>query len=279
MIKKLAIKLFGIFALLTITCHAHTVLLSGTINETNNSWGPSGSGALVAADKILLTDDILVPKGTTLTILPGTRIVAENLNNPTLSQHNLFAGIEISNYGKVIAKGTKENPILFQGAKELARTWQGFFSLGTLILENVGISDATCGVTASGGSLQITGCSFLRNETAIMLWGWQNTRIQQSLIKDNLDGISCASTPAIISENTIKDNQVGVRILQGESGPLITNNSFENNSQYHIFNLSVVDINAYPNTWDLEATSLLKKLYDGRVEPEAGVIIIDPECF
>ncbi|HPQ10184.1 MAG: right-handed parallel beta-helix repeat-containing protein [Bacillota bacterium] len=274
--KRKRILTLGLVVVLAAFTFASSVEIAGTIDETNNIWGPEGSGALIAAETIVLTGDIVVPQGIILTIMPGARIVAQNVQNPNLSQNNLFSGLEIAVHGKVAAFGTKEQPISFSGKLSEPGSWQGFFTLGSLTLQNVIITDAECAVTASDGSLQISSCTFRGNNTAVRLWGWQNAKIQQSLIENNIDGISCSSTPATIQGNTIKDNNVGIRILLGESVPVITENTFLSNREYHIYNLSVLDVKAYPNTWDVPLELLYEKIFDGRVEPEAGLVIVEP---
>lgn len=250
-----------------------TINFAGVVDLKTCIWGPSGSEALLADEVIFLTDDVVVPEGITLTILPGTKIVANNIHNPVLSADNLFNGLEISIYGTLEALGKSDNPVCFQGLEPSRGIWQGIFSLGTVKVEHAFIQDAITGITSSGGQMQLENCILFNNQTAIALWGWQISKINKCSLTNNIDGIATASTPATITENVIENNDVGIRILLGEVGPVIKNNTFLHNHTYHIYNLSVNDIIAYPNNWDLPFELLEAKLFDGYREPEAGLIL------
>lgn len=270
-LKRTVLKIIVIC--LTIGNLSLALDFAGVVDLKTCIWGPWGSEALLADEIIFLTDDVVVPEGITLKILPGTKIIAKYIHNPVLSADNLYSGLEISIYGALEALGKTDSPICFQGLEPSRSIWQGIFSLGTVKLEHAFIRDAVTGVTSSGGQMQLENCMFSNNQTAIALWGWQISKINKCSLTNNIDGIATASTPATITANVIENNDVGIKILLGEVGPLIKNNTFLHNHTYHIYNLSVSDIIAYPNNWDLPLEQLEGKLFDGYMEPEAGLII------
>lgn len=260
-------------SILLVSITSFATSISGIIDENNCIWGPAGSKAHISGDIIFITGDVIVPEGITLRILPGTVVKVINKENPNLSKDNLFYGTELAIYGTLAAEGTKDNPIIFAGAETYLGSWQGIFSLGNLKLDNVYLKDAVSAIYSSGIAVYVSSCSLLNNITAISLQGWQSATIEESVIENNIDGIACASTDAKIKGNIIANNDVGIRILLGESGPYITENHFTDNRSYHIYNLCNRDIIAYPNQWDLPSEKIFEKIFDGRVEPEAGSVI------
>ncbi len=247
---------------------------AGLVSLDTCIWGPLNSKAQVRGETIVLTGDVIVPEGITLTILPGTKVKAQTITNENIAPDNLFSGLELNISGTLLALGTREEPISFSGYSSIKGSWQGLFSSsGVLKLKNVIIEAANQGVFVSGGALEITDCVIRQNKTGITLMGWQNCSINNCLISENIDGIACASTSTLISNNTISNNDIGIHIMYGESGPTIINNHFENNHSFHIVNLATCNIIAYPNFWDRALDSLGSMLYDGYSEPEVGLIL------
>lgn len=268
-LKKHLCVLFFLFIPISIIA----VNISGYIDKTNCIWGPIGSNAQIEAECIYLTGDVIVPTDMTLAILPGTTIKANYIDEPKLSAKNLYPQLEIAVYGRLEAIGTEEKPICFSGTINNLGHWQGIFCEGALKITYATIEDAISGITSAGAHIDISYSNFRNNQTGISLWGWQTSSIKNCLISENIDGIASASAIASIENNNIQNNNIGIKINFGEVAPKITNNTFKNNTQYHIFNLCITDVLAYPNFWDMPLDNLKDKLFDGRKEPEVGVVI------
>ncbi|MGA2386562.1 MAG: hypothetical protein ABSG33_08515 [Candidatus Bathyarchaeia archaeon] len=111
-----------------------------------------------------------------------------------------------------------------------------------------------------------------------------------ALIENNLvenctrDGMAISST-AVVENNTLINNNIGMFIFNFYSGPsfptptlpTVTGNNILNSSKYNIYYQSNMDLNATYNWWgttNLQAIS--QTIYDHASDPTIGTVTIDP---
>jgi parallel beta-helix repeat protein len=199
---------------------------------------------------ILVTGDVHVPVGITLTIAPGTKIRFTKID--PASDRNLF-GINSPYYpqteiiitGRLIAQGTPDKPILFTSAeaKPQPADWGTLNFLGSdgNVVENCRIEYAYNGIHAHGAKVLIKNNTIRKTAVAISVKKEEEAKgtpgfgipadivVSGNLIEENKGGINVRYSRAVISHNTIRDNKFfGIWIkeqCQGEiSGNEITAN-------------------------------------------------------
>ncbi|HEY6839504.1 MAG TPA: right-handed parallel beta-helix repeat-containing protein [Geobacteraceae bacterium] len=177
---------------------------------------------------IVVTGDVCVPPGITLTIEPGTKIRFRKIEAE--SDRNLFAAdspyypqAEIIVTGRLIAKGTPERPILFSSAegKPKPADWGALNFLGNTanVLENCRIEYAYNGVHAHGAQVLIKNCTLTKNSVAISFKKEEEAKgspgfgigsdlvVSGNLIEGNKGGINVRKSSATITHNIIRDNK------------------------------------------------------------------------
>ena len=113
------------------------------------------SSDTVWAGEVIVSEDILVPTGVTLTILPGTTIRVALSDSTKMEPEYMSPLTEITIRGKLKAEGTKGAPVFFLRAEgDGAGNWSGIIiDGGTVHLRSCTIQDAETGVYALKGAL------------------------------------------------------------------------------------------------------------------------------
>jgi parallel beta-helix repeat protein len=202
------------------------------------------------AGDILVTGDVHVPVGVTLTIAPGTKVRFARIGSG--SDRNLFGTdspyypqAEIIVTGRLIAKGTPDLPILFTSAeaKPQPADWGTLNLLGSdgNVVENCRIEYAYNGIHAHGAKVLIKDNTIRKTAVAISVKKEEEAKgtpgfgipadivVSGNLIEENKGGINVRYSRAVITHNTIRDNKFfGIWVkeqCQGEiSGNEITAN-------------------------------------------------------
>jgi parallel beta-helix repeat protein len=238
---------------------------------------------------VLVNGDIYVPPGVTLTVLPGTTVKFKRIDEK--SDQNMF-GLDSPYYpeaeliirGKIIARGTSKDTIVFTSAEIDARAkdWGAINLLGSEgnIVEHCKILFAYNGIHGHGSSarirynefakngvgvsfkmeeespdapwfgkesnMQIIGNRFIKNKGGI---GFRNSSgtIKHNLIEDNkFFGIFPKDrAKALISHNQITGNKKGIYLYQAQEIKLENNNIYDNLD----YNIAVAEAQDY----DIEA--------------------------
>ncbi len=208
---------------------------------------------------------VSVPKGGSLVIAPGTRVLFRK-----------DAGLSVQ--GTLIAQGNKEQRITFT-AQEPA----GDSSWGEILLEY------------SAGS-RITYCTFeyatwglhshftpltLANNIFRYNYGGMRFRsgpmqIIHSVFSDNTIGIRSYRGNAVIRENRITGNETGIFVREKGGGLTISANNLAGNRGYgiRVGDFNNEDISAGDNWWGQGDPS--QYLFDGRSEPGIGIVRYEP---
>jgi len=111
----------------------------------------------VAGSPYILTGDITVVFGVTLTIQPGV-VVQMNPGDANFGGFHTFR-TEIRVDGTLVALGTPEEPIVFEGTVPGRNTWTGIridFAGGVATLEHILVRDASFGIYSAANAEQLT---------------------------------------------------------------------------------------------------------------------------
>ena len=185
----------------------------------------------VWAGKILITGDVVVPDGMTLTIQPNSIIGFD----PASGVHQLIV------YGTLFAEGEPDRFITFGslGTSDnppTAGDWFGILLEETSVnsrLVYCRIRHADTGVACRSDSLQVENCLLTDNELAI-LCDDVAPLISQNEISKNGYAIKCINDAAPeINSNTIQANEYGI-ICDDDSRATINNNELSSNYQHAI---------------------------------------------
>ncbi len=226
-----------VFLLLSLAILLQPVLAtttSGTLTQ-DETW----------TGEILITGDIVIPEGITLTVLPGTFIafLGDGSDNDveTVVLNELWRGkSNLIVRGDLIIQGEEDSRVFIGGLAPDANRptpvwWGGIIfeglNVGSLI-EYAEIRYADVALVFTGSSLpRITNSIIADNDVGIMTFDFSSPRIIGNTIgKNKLWGISCYdfSFP-MISENSIKGGEVGIG-CQDSSFPVIQYNEFADNN-------------------------------------------------
>lgn len=219
-IKPASIKSLALAALLLCTgCRQEQVteLAKQTIDR-DTTW----SGIVV------VSGDVYVPPGVTLTIAPGTIVKFKKIDEK--SDQNLFhldspyyPEAELIIRGRLIAKGTPEKQIVFTSAEMTPNPadWGAINFLGSEgnVVEYAKIYCAYNGIHAHGSSVRVANCEFARNGVGISFKKEEETpdapwfgkpsdlQITNSVFSKNKGGIGCRNSTAEILHNEIRENK------------------------------------------------------------------------
>ena len=210
----------ALLALLAVSqeCRAAAREVGKEILQKDTTW--SGD--------ILITGDVQVPAGVTLTITPGTTVRFKKIGAE--SDRNLFGldspyypQAEIVVLGRLLAKGSAEKPILFSSAETSPQPsdWGSLNFLGGKgnLIENCRIEYGYNGVHAHGAEVLIKDNIFRKNAVAISVkkedeavgtpgFGISaDITVTGNLVQDNKGGINVRVSRAVITGNTIRDNK------------------------------------------------------------------------
>lgn len=219
-IKSDWIKPLFLIALLTVAgCQKPRVTeLSKQTIDKDTTW--SGN--------IVISGDIYVPPGVTLTIAPGTIVKFKKIDEK--SDQNLFdidspyyPEAELIIRGKLIARGTPDNYIVFTSAEMTPRAadWGAINFLGSEgnEVEYVKIYCAYNGIHAHGSSVTVSHAEFARNGVGISFkkeeekpavpWFGKpsHLKISYSIFSKNKGGIGFRNSSADIRHNEIRENK------------------------------------------------------------------------
>ncbi|AJE02483.1 NosD domain-containing protein [Geobacter pickeringii] len=177
--------------------------------------------------EIVVTGDVSVPPGVTLTIEPGTTVRFRKID--PASDRNLFGTdspyypqAEIIVTGRLIARGSAGKPILFTSAEAVPQPadWGALNFLGSTgnVVEHCRIEYAYNGIHAHGAQVQIRDSILAKNAVAISVKKEEEAKgtpgfgipaditVTGNLVEGNKGGINVRTSRAVISRNTIRNN-------------------------------------------------------------------------
>ncbi|RMF58615.1 MAG: TonB family protein [Calditrichaeota bacterium] len=256
----------------------------GTLTE-NTTW----------QGVINLDGDVIVPKGITLTIEPGSRILCTPNKDKTGSGMDPEK-VEIIVLGVLQANGKSgEGQIVFTSGRENPQMndWYGIIfkkKKNTSSLNHSIVEYAYKGITCYGSSPQIDGCEIRFNYyIGVSCEIRSRPIIRNSIILGNgFAGITSELASEPIVENTvITQNANGVIVfdrsrvdlgsINGDELHSTGENRIFNNFEIDIYNRTTNELYAQNNIWNVNSPSEIHaKIYDTQDNPTVGAVIIEP---
>jgi parallel beta-helix repeat protein len=261
--KRLLVPILFIYALLgptwglfAIPAHAEEeeLFFSDTIIHQDMTW--SGNIAVKGV--------FVVGRGATLTIQPGTMVRFHRID----ANNDQIGDSEIRVLGRIMAPGTRENPITFKSAEKnpAPKDWSYvliFASARKNFLQYCIFRDAFTGLQVHFSTASVSDSIFINNNEGLR-FGRAKFTITHNLIENNNIGIRFTRMegPVEISGNNITRNRIGIFLAPssqqivdffepGRTGRpwneghlVITGNNIQKNTDYNL-NLGAKQI------WDL----------------------------
>ena len=250
--------------------------------------------------EILIAGDVEIARGATLTIMPGTivkfaKIEADGPANLYDDKTNYFSRAELIVKGKLSAKGSKDNKIVFTSAERSPRPgdWGAinFNDSTDHLLAYCDISYADTGIHGHGAQVKVGNSYLHHNGVGIALKNLAKLRTQstmslvQNQIIGNGGGILCgAGSRCSISHNQISNNKLygiygkmasssqvkynnimyngkGI-ILYATQGFQLADNNISDNEEYNVSLLEGQrwNVDARHNWWGTKDESRIKDL-------------------
>lgn len=182
----------------------------------------------------LITGSIIVPSGQSLEFGPGCKVyIGGNYSTITV-------------FGQLIAKGTREDPVIFQSAKPRPNPWDWdriyCRSKNRSVFEHCIIRHSNYGICVENGSVAIDHCIFERNSLhglvvrnssvtlnnstftkghvlAVFCEEGAQVRAESLFVSGNITGLACAEKSDFeMRGGTISNNTNGLAVLDGLFG-------------------------------------------------------------
>ncbi len=245
---------------------------------------------------ILINGSVWVKKGVTLTIEPGTVMKFKRTDR----DNNGIGDGEIIVEGRVVARGTKGNKILFTSLEEkpAPNDWSYVLLLSAgadNVFEYCEFRYAFTGFQAHYSTARIADCVFQDNQEAI-LYDRSHVVIEHNTLAHNDIGIRFMRLEGrvTIRENLITGNNIGILFMKparktfninaettphGLEPPLITNNNIYGNRAYNykIGARKPVDLDAANNWWGSPMKKDIEKfIFDRKDDAALGRVLYFP---
>ncbi len=180
-------------------------------------WIPSfASGSVIISNtvwegEVLISEDILVPEGITLSIKPGTIIRVTPSESTKTDPEYMSPLTEITVRGILKAEGNEDTPIVFISTKgDESSNWAGLIiDGGTAHLSSCRIQNAETGIYIINGTLNMKDSVIKENRYGLVAQG-EGTKvgIKNTLIRENDYGIFSFRGAKVDSSGSItKDNK------------------------------------------------------------------------
>lgn len=247
----------------------------------------------------IVTGVVVVGRGATLTIAPGSRILFKKIDR----NHDGIGDSELRVLGGIQARGTRQDPIYFGSAEETpsAKDWSYlliFASGQKNALQYCTFEYGFSGLQVHFSTATVSDCTFTNNNEGVR-FGRAKLTFDHNLVRNNNLGVRFTRMegPVEIRHNEITANRVGIFLVPsgqnivdffepGRTGKpwneghlAITANHIYGNEEYNL-NLGakqVWDLKVSGNWWDSNDAAVIEaKIYDHRVDESLGKAIYKP---
>lgn len=245
--------------------------------------------------EVQVKGDVTVPKGVTLSIDPGTRIIIDAKSDATKSGKDP-KHVEITILGRILAEGTtNDGRIVFTSSASQPQMYDWY---GIIIknlkepsrLKHCIIEYGYKGITCYGSSPEISNCEIRYNQYAgVSSEVRSNPIVRNSTLSGNeFAGLLCelASNP-VVEKNVISQNLNGIVIfdrsqpdlgrLSAAEGESVGENIILNNFETNIYNNSTIEIYAQNNIWNTTGEAQIQEtVFDNAQNPSKGKVLFMP---
>ncbi len=172
-------------------------------------------GDMVWQGRIEVAGTIRVPQGSRLIIMPGSIIefVKKDTNGDGIGENGIMV------QGRLIARGTKEEPIVFRSAEKIKAMgdWDSInimdSALGQNLIENCIIEDAYRGLHFHFSNVAVHNSIILNNYRGIQFQESQ-VDLRGNYLAGNNSGVQGRDSDLIFSDNTLQNNYVGANFFR-----------------------------------------------------------------
>ncbi|MBI5203470.1 MAG: hypothetical protein HZA11_00965 [Nitrospirae bacterium] len=245
---------------------------------------------------ILIYGTVWVKRGVTLIIEPGAVIKFKKQDR----DNNGIGDGELIIEGRIIARGTKKDRIIFTSAEEKpdAKDWSYLLFLATgsdSILDYCEFRYAFSGLQIHYSNAKVSNCFFEKNNEGLR-YNRSNVVIEHNNFLDNEIGIRFVRLEgkAVINDNMISKNNVGILFMQphgktvnfymeqpvsGIELPVIVNNNIYNNNDYNykIGERRSIALDVTKNWWGSAKSEAIEEfIYDKKSDNNLGEVIYSP---
>jgi len=183
--------------------------------------------------EVVLADDFQVPRGRTLRILAGTRVLVRPADTTKTEPEYLDNATELLVRGRLIVEGTAARPVVFEllpaePAGEGDSRWGGIiFDGGDGEIRHARLSGADTGVTLLGSSPAISDVDISGVRLGIAAHRGSAARLTRVSVQAQEGGISCwpGSSPTLESVAAVAAEHEGLLVAPG-AAPRIAGSSF-----------------------------------------------------
>jgi hypothetical protein len=242
---------------------------------------------------------VVVGRGATLTINPGTTVLFEKVD----TNNDSIGDSEIRVLGRLLARGTHDDPIFFQSAaaNPHRKDWSYilFFTSGQeSVVEHCVIKHGFSGLQAHFSTVNIANVTFQDNHEGLR-FGRARLSIRNNRFVDNDVGIRFTRMegPVSISFNEIRKNRIGVFLVPSGQNTqdffepdrtgkpwntgrlLITKNNIVDNSWYNVSlgEKQFWDLDMTDNWWGTDSVSKIRQtVFDKWRDATLGSVILEP---
>lgn len=181
-------------------------------------WCSAAGAAILVKDTVwqgdvAIAEDIVIPKGITLTIRPGATIRAAAAESTKTEPEYLSSLTELTVRGRLIVEGTERQPVVFTGAGQTPGSWAGIIvDRGSAQLSWCRISHAETGIASLGGAVTLESVTLSDNRYGVTTSGTSSSfRMNRSAVTGNdyglfsFQGSTVTSHDSRISGNRKRD--------------------------------------------------------------------------
>ncbi len=174
------------------------------------SWAFKAHGLILKdttwSGDVLVTDGIVVAKGATLSIAPGTTVRVRTAETSKTDPEYLSAFTEITVRGKLRVAGSPARPVRFGSAD--GGKWAGIqVDGGEASIENASVKGAETGFYCIRCRADIRKSSFSSNDYGMVLYGLKpETRLEDVRIEGNRHGLLLLGKPLLEREKVVLKN-------------------------------------------------------------------------
>lgn len=230
---------------------------------------------------VILHGQTVVKRGCTLTILPGTVVKFEWVDE----DRDEIGDGELTVEGRLVARGTKENPIVFTSARENPRmkdwTYVQISVNRDAVVEYCRFEYAFSGVQVHYSTAVIRNCLFRRNFEGVR-FSTTDVRIENNDFVENYYGVRCEAhgSRTVITRNRFSGNDFAFFPVQKNWDSVkIYENNFEGSRGYDVkFGMNQKqDMDFTRNWWGTaDAREIEGKIYDRSKEEALGRVLFVP---
>lgn len=206
-----------------------------------------------------------VPKGKTLEIRPGSRVL-------------LSKGTRLIVRGALKAVGRKGEEIVFSSSKKSSDgRWQEILleSASDSTMEHCIIENASGGLQVHDTKLNLIACTIRNTKVGLRFRGGP-ININKCQFTGNGIGLRSYKGLGHISESDFTNNEIGIFIREKGGGLTITGSNLFQNKTYNmrLGDFNNEDVQASGNWWGNE--NPLATIFDARNEPGIGHVLFEP---